>query len=83
MKDAFIVHGKNYHIADGVWTPNILQATNYGIGDEAHIMNRVRTAFVKERIWAQGHISLFTVHIGIVNVANGGFIVEAIKGIES
>lgn len=45
-------------------------------------MNRVRRAFVKDRIWAQGHIDSFTVHIGVVNVANGGFIVEAIKQIE-
>lgn len=81
MKDAFIVHGDFYHAGGPVWTKNILEATNYGVGHEASIMIRVRDAYKREQLWAKDYNPRMVVHVGIVNVANGGFIVESITPI--
>lgn len=81
MKDAFIMHGKFYHAGGPVWTANILEACNYGVGTEGHIMERVRDAYKHEQLWAKDYNPRMTVHIGQVNVANGEFIVDTIAPI--
>lgn len=81
MKDAFIVHGTLYHAGGPVWTSDILKAVNYGVGYEGSIMIRVRDAYKREQLWAKDYNPRMVVHIGIVNVESGGFIVEQINPI--
>lgn len=44
-------------------------------------MERVRDAYKREQLWAKDYSPRMVVHIGIVNVANGGMIVEKIEQI--
>lgn len=82
MPDAFIMSSEfTYYAGCGIWVANILHANNYGIGSQAHILDRVRNDYIKEGLWARDAKRDMRVAIGVVNVATGEFTIEEIKEI--